>query len=145
MEGGWGLPVWWSAGVEGACVEHWMPEEELAEEADAPISQPGLGLVLRIIQGQQEVGKRRKSKNHSLCRGLVTPDLHLPQLHSPEPGLRGRCQVGMQELSVPTITFANFPLCSCTMLGWGNAKGILHHRESRLITIYEKEDLDGQE
>lgn len=52
-----------------------------------PSLQRSLGLVLRITQGKQEVGKRRKSKNNT-CRGLGTSELDLPQLHFSEPDLK---------------------------------------------------------
>lgn len=35
MEEGWGLPCVVVCRVGATCVEHWVPEEELAEETDA--------------------------------------------------------------------------------------------------------------
>lgn len=37
-------------------------------------------VVLRIIQEQQEVGKRRKGKNNSLCGSLPSQEQAIPQL-----------------------------------------------------------------
>ncbi len=87
MEVGWdegGPPMWWSVGslsrgrgcLRRSWQRKWIPCTQLG-----PISQVGLGLLLRIIQDHQEVGKRRKSENNSLCRGLATQELGLPEHH----------------------------------------------------------------
>lgn len=67
--GGFREPVW-GAGCPGGAGRGSRFPAQLA-----PISQRAVGLDLRIIQGQQEVGKRRQSKNSSWCRGLATQEL----------------------------------------------------------------------
>ena len=82
LEVGWRLPcvvvrreLVWGTG----CPRRSWERKQIPCTQSAPVSQRGLGLDLRRIQEQQEVGKRRQSKNSSLYRGLATQELGPPQ------------------------------------------------------------------
>lgn len=136
MEVGWdggGPPVWLPAGnlCEGkGCLRRSWQGKQIPWTPLGPISQRGLGLVLRIIQNSKRLAREEKSENKSLCRGLGTQELGLPDLHLSWPGLRGSCQVGPQGFFV-----------------WseGSPKAILYPGGSRWITAYERDDRDSQE